>query len=192
MAVRAGMATLITRLRSLIRDPAGDCQTFTDQELQDVLDGRRMDFALLPLESVPSYPGGRLTYLEFAAPWSDWEDSATLLDSSQDALTPDSGDLIAGRWTFTTEPSYPVYLTGRTYDLYGAAADAIEMAAAGHVDSITYSPGRGNFTGSQKFSQRLGLAEAYRRRARPQQANLVRNDINTEPRYGGVPEHWRR
>ena len=35
---RTGMADLITRLRRIIQDPAGDAQLFSDNELQDILD----------------------------------------------------------------------------------------------------------------------------------------------------------
>lgn len=192
MAVRAGMATLIGRLRAKINDPAGSGQALSDQELQDLLDGRRRDFAMLGLEAVPAYPGGVLTYLEFAAEWSDWEDGVVLRDSSLAPVTPETSDLVAGRWTFAAEPPYPIYLTGRTYDLNGAAADALEQLAAAKATAFDFSSGGQTFQRSQQATALAAQAERYRRMARPQSGTLVREDIHPGGGRRDAPENWRR
>src|SRR5262245_55358434 len=109
---RAAMANLITCLRRHIGDPSGASQTWSDNELQDTLDQHRTDHDGLTLERIASYPAGVLSYLEYAAPVGDWEEDAALADSGHTALTPAASDYLTGRWTFASEPSYPVSVTG--------------------------------------------------------------------------------
>ena len=73
---RATMATLITRLRTQIHDTAGTAQVFADDELQELLDSRRVDIYDEPMLSIPQVSsGGTVTYYEFAARgYGDLED----------------------------------------------------------------------------------------------------------------------
>lgn len=110
----------------MIGDAAGPKQTWSDEDLEDYLDEHRCEARyrrLHPVESIS--PGGGVEYKIFEAGIGDWE-SADLVDSSFAALTPATADLHVGRFTFSAQPSYPVYATGFYYDLAGAAVRVLE------------------------------------------------------------------
>ena len=68
MAVRSSMAGLITRVSTLI-DDAGNA-TFTQQEVQDALDGTRITHVYLLLQPVPLFSSG-WRYTAFVSPCGD-------------------------------------------------------------------------------------------------------------------------
>lgn len=176
MAARATMADLITKLRRLVNDAGGSL--FDDDALQAYLDARRWRANYLVLDAeAERQSGGDIDYLNFQAPHGDWEADAALLDANFDALTPATADLATGRWTFATEPSTPVYLRGWTYDLYAAAADALEERAAQLAPEYTFSADGGQFVRSQAYSQTAELVGRYRRMQRVGVTELVRGDV---------------
>lgn len=180
MAERPTCAALITRLRALIGDriTPDALPTWSDAELQDALDNRRERVDLERLSPVPSYADGSQVYLSFQAIYGDWEEDAILYDSSQTVVTPSANDYQGGRWTFESEPHWPVYLSGSTFCLYGAAADVLEMWTALKPDFDFKSKDR-EFKRSQVTAQRAQAAELYKRKARPRSVTMVRTDVNT-------------
>ena len=185
MAVRAGMENLILRLRRLVGDVERTvngvtiAEQFTDQELQDALDEHRETVHSLELEMRPTL-GSPIQYLTYYAPLGDWEEDAVLKNGSYTTVTPATSDYIAGRWTFSTEPDYPIFLAGSTYDLYACAADVLERWSSLKSDVFDFSSNDQSFKFSRAFEGRQGLANAYRRRARPKSATLVRSDVASE------------
>lgn len=173
---RASLASIISRVRLLIDDPAGAGAVFTDDEIQDALDRRRDEARYLPLDEIGTIaPGGATTYLTFSAPVGNWED-AVLVDAGYAVLTPATSDAAAGRWTTSTQPSLPVMLTGFTHDLYGAAADLLEVRAAKESDSFDVSADGLTLSRSQKATAYAARARDYRARARAGVSTLVRTD----------------
>lgn len=174
---RQSMTALITRVRGLIDDPAGQGAAFTDDEIQAALDDRRQEaryVKLLERESIA--PGGTTTYLTFDAPVSAWEGGVTLTDSAYNTLTPATSDLPNGRWTFAAEPSMPVLLVGFTHDVYGAAADLLKAWAAKDADAFDVTADGVDLKRSQKAAMRQARADAYLAKARARSSQLVRTD----------------
>ncbi len=62
------------------------------------------------------------------------------------------------------------------YDVYGAAADLLEMWAAKEKLSFDFEADGQTFRRSQKSQSLLELAREYRRQQRPQQVGMVRSD----------------
>lgn len=176
---RSSMSNLMARVRGLIFDPAGDSQQFTDQDIQDALDPTRQETRYGRLEPLESRaPGGAVTYLIFQAPWGDWEEDVELVDGSYNVLTPSAADYLAGRWTFESEPAGAVVLiVGKSYDLYAAAADLLLRWSASVKFEYTFSPGKGNYTRSQKFAMCMEMVAAYRAKARIQAICAERTDV---------------
>lgn len=163
---RSSMAALLTRLRLLVNDPAGASQTFSDDDLQRVLDGQRFDARYSPLAPIDTIAaGGAITWLSWEADRGDWEDSATFVDSSYNTLTVSSSDLIRGIWTFAASQTAGVLLSGAAYNLYAAAADVLEILASRKASEFDFSADNASFKRSQAVEQLRGQAAAYRDRA---------------------------
>lgn len=137
MPVRPTMADLIARVRTLIDDADASEQELSDQTIQNFLDSpSHRDYAdyteALPVRSIA--PGGTTEYKRFCHPlsWGDWEggDQLTLTNNNYDPITADAGeDLLIGQWDFTVEPERPVFIKGWSYDVFGAAADCLDLIA---------------------------------------------------------------
>jgi hypothetical protein len=179
MAVRATMAELISRLRTLIGDPAGASQTFDDQTLQDYLDRRQTAVRFAPLRAEGSpRPDGTVDYLDYYADVGDWEADEALYDGSYNVLTPDAADRLTGHWAFETSREPPVCIVGKFYDVYAAAADVLEAWAAREKLSFDFEMDGQGFKRSQKVAALLQVAREYRRQQRPMSVAMVRADAN--------------
>lgn len=172
MAARESMAPLITRLRRLIGDPASSEQTWSDEELEDALDQHRLDRAYVSLTPVDSIAAGTgaVSWLEWWAEAGDWEADATLVDGTYAPLTPDTSMPLLGRWVFAAHQAGPVLLSGRQYDLYGAAADVLEAWADLSRRTVT--------DWKDTVKALLDSAARYRARQAPQTVRMVRSDLN--------------
>lgn len=184
--MRDSMAALVTRLRSLIGDTAGTGEHFTDDRLEELLDGHRITARELELAALDSYEGtvdgsgthnARVHWRELLAPYKDWEDGAELRDYRFDVLEPATEDLRNGRWTFAPELYSPaVYLTGYSYDLAGAGADALEEWASHEARSFDVTTQTAQLARSQKSKALRDQALELRRRQRISVGTLVRTD----------------
>lgn len=161
---RTSLYPLIGRVRALLDALPNADFRFSDEQIQDALDVRRMEYRYLVLDAHPTKTSSATTYKTYTAPVGDWDTATALYDYSFAALTPDETDCIAGRWAFNTEPTRPVYLVGYTYDRYGAAADLLEQAAVMAIGE-----------GSAKLME---VAKLYRKRQRPGLVSVARDDVN--------------
>lgn len=178
MTVRAGMADLITALRLLIGDPMGAAEVFADQELQDALDLRRAEVNECALAWRPqTAQGGTVTYHDYYAPRGRWEADPTLKDRSYGVLTPDTADLLTGHWTFVANVVPPVFITGYTYDLHGAAYDVLNQWAAKVTLDFDFATDGQQFARSQKRAGLIAQALEYSRRALPSLRAIWRADV---------------
>lgn len=175
---RASLATIISRVRLLVDDPAGSGQVFTDDEIASALDKRRDEARYIPLAELGTIApgGGTTTYLTFTAPVTDWETGVELVDADYIVLTPATADLENGRWTFAAEPNLPVMLTGFTHDLFGAAGDLLLNRAAKESDAFDVSADALDLKRSQKAAAYTERGYAYLAKARTRTTNLVRTD----------------
>lgn len=173
MPVRATMATLISKTRLLIND-AGST-TWTDQQVQDILDQSRTDVIDYPLTSSPTYAGD---YLDHYADVGDWEDGSTFLGSGGVSITPSTLEPLLGHWKFSTSQLPPVLLTGRYFDVYCAAADLLEMQAAQLSMSYDITVDGQTLKRSQMADALRRQASNYRQRQFPKVVTMVRDDLN--------------
>lgn len=180
--MRLALLPLIARLRLLVGDAAGTTQTWTDDELELALDSHRHDWWYWRLTAIPTVTAGTTEYHTFVADDIDgiW-DSDTLLYAADQAtiLTADSVNLTVGQWTFTADQAdnLPLYASGRTYDLYGAAVDILgQWQARLKLDSFDFDTEDESFKRSQKLAAIDELIGTYRTQMQPSTGRLVRGD----------------
>lgn len=182
-AVRSSMFHLIDHVRGLIADPASTTQVFADLEIQDELDRTRLYIRTMPLMPSPSIEptgtgSGQVVHKEFFASLGVWENDAILQQGTDwTTVTPASADLIRGVWTFATDMTVALYVTGKLYDAYGAAASLLEMWAGRFKLQYDALSDDQEFMRSQKQKQLLMQAQAYRRRSRPLTVRQNRSDL---------------
>lgn len=206
-AVRASMSDLIARVRTLIGDPAGGTQAFSDDQIQDRLDtNNRVDVQFIELEPRFTLLSGRYVYTDYYAPGylgGDWENDETLWGLNFTQLTPTTSDRLVGHWTFTggsfPNGQYPpVIIFGKVYDTFRAAADLLELrVGALAATTFDFSADGQSFHLSQITNNYLALAKQYRLQSKPRTIQLVRNDTFAAgyadrikrfgPVSGGVP-----
>lgn len=177
------MSVLITRLRLMVGDPliAGTPPTsqFTDDQMQDALDHHRTDVIqdlLVARYSIAS--NGNTQWLDYQARSGFWEDDVVIVDVAWAAVTPTTSDEMTGHWTFAASKLPPLRITGRTYDLYGAAVEILEawagiVRAGGEI--VSFAEDGQSVTRAPKGTGLSALAEEYRRKALP-----------AGPRFAGI------
>lgn len=179
MTVRPTMASLISRVRQFINDPAPPSAQFQDQEIQDILDASRQQARYLTLNPSPTYSGAQLSFLEYYSDLGDWEDDLTLWQYRINAVAPSASENIVGHWTFAANTVPPVYIIGKTYDVYRASADLLERLAARYMLAYTISVDGQSLQRSQMMTMMLDLAHTYRLKQRVTLIGVVRTDINS-------------
>jgi hypothetical protein len=174
--MRPTMQYLVREVRRLIGDdgPASE-RVWTDDELEQFLDFYRTVVVRDPL--LPSYP---VPTRIWRSRYQHWEQDARLTIGSTDANVVVE-DSLYGEWQLDTETSGPVYVTGRTYDVYAAAADALEAWAAREKLAYDVTVDGQSLRRSQVGDRLIALAQSYRRRARPRQTQVTRSDIEVRP-----------
>ena len=179
MAARSGMVVLIGRIRSMIGDPAGADQVFSDDEIQYAADVHRWEKRYAPLKGLVTYTNGVPGYLTWVAAEGNWESDAVLSDAQYGVLTPSGTDAINGRWTFAASQA-AVYITGWFYDLFGAAADLLEAWAAKTASDFDFTADGASFHRSQKGAALRVMAEEYRKKQRVHVIQQERGDLRND------------
>jgi len=201
MAVRSTMSDLITLVRRMIADPAGDSQFFTDQEVQDRLDASRDDVRYESLSIAPSIVNTASTnnlpetiYADYYSSFGWWESDVILQGQDVNGnawivLTPLASDLIVGHWQFELTPFVngtvpgqlpPAFATGRVYDPNFAAADLLEFWATSLSCAYDINVDGQSLKRSQMMDMKLKMADRYRRLAKPRIAKMCRRDVAVE------------
>jgi len=203
MAVRPSMAALIQRVRGLTyagtaEFSVGSDSYYSDQHVQDYLDAHRRDVQYAPLAPVPlntvNNGSGSVSYYDYQAPYGNWEATSggTAVLIVHDAIGSAIGtaawslDPLRGLVTFGQETLGSArYVTGRVYDLYGAAADLLESWAAREARAFDYSGDGQTLTRSQKAKGLRDQAAEYRAKAWPVTVRMTRSDLacGDEGRY---------
>lgn len=164
---RTAMIAMIDRIRTMIGDrvvaTSVPVSFFSDGELQDALDERRTDVVEALLTTTPSFADVS-GYTEFSAPRKWWEDNAVLRNAAGTVLTPVKAELLVGRWTFGSSQGGPVYITGRFYDMFGAATVLLEEWAAAVAREFDFATDQQTFDRSNKREGLLAVAAVYARR----------------------------
>lgn len=197
MAVRTSMTDLIAEVRLKIADPSGAGQFFTDQQVQDHLDATRLDLQYEALDPRPTLAPSAITWTDYYSRYGYWESDAVLIWGNYTTLTPDVSDFIVGHWTFNAGQYPPVFIRGKTYDVWRAAADLLEMWAASFAAAYDFTADGQSFRRSQIIEAKMKLAAQFRRKSRPrthivtrgdtQSGNDIRRQVQIGPVSAGVP-----
>jgi hypothetical protein len=168
MAARVGMADLITRVRQLSNVGTGDYTIaattyWSDDHVQALLDENRMevyDELLTSIRQLDS--GGTARYYDFHSAYTNYErttggTAVFYIRDSQGARlgTADyTADYANGVIVFGPDQAGSArYVTGRSYDVYGAAAMVWEAKAAQVADRFDFRADGAQFDVSQLVKQ---------------------------------------
>lgn len=193
------MSDLIALVRTMIADPMGASQQFSDQQVQDRLDASRDEVRYESLAIGPSIVNTASTnnvasviFADYFSKYQWWEADLVLQGQLSGAawkvLTPLASDLITGRFQFEltvftsgTVPGQlpPVFATGKVFDPNCAAADLLEFWAATYARRFDFASDGQRFNVSQARTGLLEQAAYYRRRAKPRVAKMYRSDVRT-------------
>ena len=173
------MSDLIVRTRLLMFDPAST-STFADQEIQDTLDQRRkvVRYAKLLPDPTPQQNTGVIWYLDYFAACAFWESDAMLFGNAWQQLSPATSDYLTGHWTFAASQVPSVWIVGKMYDVYGAAADLCEIWAAKAADQFDFTDINAKYLRSQIGAAKLALAARYRAQSWTTVIDMVREDVS--------------
>lgn len=178
MAVRSTMTAMIARVRTLTNDvlPSGNGQIFADQTVQDVLDEGRSDVVNEVMTPRPTFTGSQIQFLDYYTALGDWEDDYVIKQFLINVVTPSLSEPIPGHWQFAASTLPPLYITGKTYDIYRAAADLLERQAAQWALRFSFSADGQSMQRSQALTMLLDLATNYRLKARAINITAMRTD----------------
>ena len=178
--------TLIERVRSLVGD-TGLTPAYSDDQIVVALNERREEVRYMDLDALETIqPGGAVVYLDFVAHVGFWDDGVELVDASYSPLTPSLSDNLGGRWSFD-DPQADVYLTGFTYDVYGACGDLVSSgsgaaSALGAGEKIRVTADGTTIEKSSSSSSSDGsstnVAASFYAKARPRTLSFIRTDEN--------------
>jgi hypothetical protein len=187
---RSGMANLITQLRAHTHAGTADytlagVSYWTDDQLQDILDGQRQTHTavrLLPVTEVAA-DGSHITqeyhlpphlrHVEEAGTASGWR---VYQADGSDAPT-HTVNYAAGVVAFAADTdNLAVYLACRTYHMHLAAAAVWEKKAAAAVDAVDWATDGQNIRAEQEYAHCTMMAAYFRMLAGPATSRLVRRD----------------
>lgn len=189
---RTGMATLITRLRSMTSTGEDDYQInnvwyFNDDQLEDVLDRHTCRHDRERIHPEPNYESGTATYTEFTYEYSGVEEVSS--GSTRWRVETSTGTNVSTanytvdhnqrRITFTSDQGgTPYFLTYYSYDMERSAADVWDDKAAHVAERFDLATDNHDLKRSQLYAMYTAEAKKWRRRAKPQSGVMERNDVN--------------
>lgn len=196
-SVRAGMVDLIQNLREMTDTGVNDYKVggvsyWSDKHLQDKLDIHRTDFVEEALTSIQQVRNGTTYYQEYRSQYGNLETVASgtsvfKLDNAAGTNQPSSGwsaDYQRGVVTFNADTlGSSMLLTGRSYDLNGAAADVWLAKAANASKMYNFSSDGQSFSRNQYYQACMQQASYYQGLAGPTIISLFRGDNLTEEIY---------
>lgn len=183
MAVRSDMQYIIDFVRLLINDPSGPTEQFSDQYIQDRLDMGRLDIYRECLRSADTLTtDGNIAWHDFFSRYAFWEEDYLIQEVGGTVRTPDSVELLVGKFHFNDSQAIPLLITGKVYNVYGVASGLLTTWVSTIRGKIT------SWTADGTTIQRIGeirdmrnLASDYASKAwgwgNSTQVKLVRKDL---------------
>lgn len=163
--MRSTMSALVTQVRLLIGDPSSAAPVFPDDDLLVMLDNNSTDVLYEQLTPQPTMqPGGASEYLTFRASAGWWEAGEQLSDAGYNTLTAATVNRQRGVWTFS-EHQPTVLLRGTCYDVYGAAADAVDAWIGKVKLQFDFAADGGDYKRSQQLAGLISLRDTLRSRS---------------------------
>jgi len=180
MTARAGMANLILRLRGLTEAGASDYALgattyWSDDQLQDILDGHRETYRSALLEPEPELgSSGVYQYFDYEIPDEIGRDIEEAGVDSIFAVKQTNGTVVssstytvnyrAGIIRFNTaQTAIGLYLDVRAFDLNGAAREVWEQKAAHAVAGVDWKSDNHAISASQEYDHCIAQAERFRK-----------------------------
>lgn len=193
--LRATMQDLVTRTRRFIGDPAGAKAHFEDTDIQEALDdGHQFVARYARLRPAPTLQqGGIYDFLDYYSNVGNWEADEKLTWVDFSIITPTSSDRIAGHWTVPQQSAAgvypPLFITGKFYDLHGAAADLLEQWAASLAPTtFNFSADGASFQRGKIIDSLMALANTHRQKQMAVSHRVHRSDVEgTEGETGIFP-----
>lgn len=178
MAVRSTMTTLIAFVRGLTND-ATVPYTLTDQQLQDYLDLNRLDVYNMELQFPDMISvGGVVEWHDFYSQgYNYWEDGYLIQGPDWQVRTPNTSEPLIGRWTFIASQDTPLYITGRSYDVYAAAVNALKQMESTLQCGIDFTADGLTVSRLQRIQNIRELRKTYTAQMRPRIVKMVRSDM---------------
>lgn len=191
---RDGMSNLIKRLRQMTETSTGDytlgSETYwTDDHLQEVLDGHRTRLDHVKITPRPEYTNGAFVYLRYELPKGiNAVEGVTADDKTAFKITDSTGTLIAqANYTLSERDMSVVfaddqagearYWSGFAYDMISAARE-IWLAKAAHVHAaINFSVDWQKFDREALYKHCLEMAQHFGYSQGSKMARLVRSDL---------------
>lgn len=180
------MTWLITQVRTLTAAGTAEYQVGTanywdDDQVQQVLDRHRVDIFRERLDAQPTYAGaGSVAYTIHYSGFGNLEAGTALFieDSvgTKRGTATYSVDHQVGRIEFTADQAgTALYLTARSYDPFGAAAEVLESWAANEARCFDFATDGQSFQASQKAKSLRDQARLLRKHARVRVKRLRTN-----------------
>lgn len=192
MAARTTMAELITLLRGYAEAGSADYTVaggtyWTDDQLQQTLDGHRTDVYRNPLQVRATYNNGTAQYFDYytdlrnleradgGTVWRVEDSSGSLIGTANYTVNYDAGHL-----RFSSDQQGTAYwLTARVYDIDRAAADVWRRKAAHVANSgFDWKTDNHEVKRSQLRAQYLAMADSFAGQAQPSVNAWTRDDLN--------------
>lgn len=193
MTARTTLAPLLSTLRGYTdagtadySQTGGTAVFWDDDQLQAVLDRHRMDVRRIELS--PHYTvgaGGTAIYQDYYSGYENFEATTggTAIFVVEDGTGADAGtalwsaDYARGVVTFAANTlGTAYYLTGRSYDLYGAAADVWRTKAGQAAAIYDISTDNHSLSRSQIMEHAMEMCQYYTGLAGPQVTTLLSDD----------------
>lgn len=191
MAARDGMSDLITRLRGMTDAGTADYTLaggtyWTDDQLQSVLDRRRMDVYREKLITQEEYSNGTAFYHNYYFCESDVE---RLASGTVAWRVENSAGSVMGTGSYTAnydsthirfaadQGGSAYWLSYRKYDIERAAADVWEQKAASVASRFDIKTDNHDLKRSQLRASYLQMAQIHKGRAKPQSSRFNREDV---------------
>ncbi len=183
---RTGMSDLITTLRGMTITGTADYTIngqsyWSDDQLQTILDSHRADVQFYALEPNPWQDVGSVVYKEFLSGLQNLESGTlTYLQTSVGSTVATANytiDYNRGIVTFTADQNGTAYyITTRTYDMNGAAADVWKKKAAQVALRFDFSTDNHSMKTSQIYDHYMKQANYYESMKPIQSVTIYRGD----------------
>lgn len=155
---------------------------FSRDDLESFMDDARVDAVRYALDYTLASNLAGASVVWTALEW--WADDAQLQNYNWSLVTADVPRPDIGRWDFSLPHIYPLYLTGRTYDLHRVTADVLEAWASRVKLEHDLAIGNLNLKRHQKAAKLMELAAGHRRKQRFGSVRIHDDSVLSTPGRG--------
>jgi len=183
---REGMSNVIQSVRELTYAGTSDfligtVSYFSDDHMQAALDDHRQDFQFLSVDKIPEQAVGSIVYKQLRIP-ENTESGTVFYIQTSGGVEVGTGlysvDHQRGMVTFTNDTAGTAFfVTGRSYDIYGAAVDVMERKAAYVAEQVDWKSDNHSFASSQAYQHYKNQAAKFRAMAKPISVTIYRGDM---------------